>query len=56
MFANYKHKLGIGCILCKHMWYILTNDDEISEDFQKQWARDIVKEHNTIHEEEGYEE
>ncbi len=56
MFPHHKHKLGIGCIICKHLWFIFTNDDTISDEIQVQWIKDIMLEHDNIHEEEGYEE
>lgn len=51
MFPNYKYKLGIGCAICKHVWFILTNDEKVSEELQLQWVEDILLEHYKIHEE-----
>ncbi len=56
MFANYKHKLGVGCVICKHVWFILTNDDIISDEIQVYWVKDVMLEHDAIHEEKGYEQ
>ncbi len=49
MLANYKHKLGIGCALCKHVWFILTNDDDIPNDIQVKWVKDLLMEHYNVH-------
>ncbi len=54
MFPHHKHKLGVGCAVCNHIWFILTNDDEIDERIQIQWAQGIVAEHDAIHKEQGY--
>lgn len=54
MFPYYKHKFGVGCIVCKHIWFLLTNDDEISEELEVRWAKSVLYEHDKIHEEEGY--
>lgn len=54
MFPQYKHRLGIGCALCKHVWFILTDDDEVSEDLQLEWVKDVLLEHREIHKEQEH--
>ncbi len=56
MFSQYNIKLGIGCVHCNHVWYIVSNDEEIFQETQLQWAKDVILEHYKIHEEKGYEE
>lgn len=53
MFSQYKYRIAIGCIHCNHIWYILTNDEEVSEEIRLQWAKDVILEHLDIHDKEN---
>ena len=55
MFSQYNIKLGIGCVHCNHVWYIITNDEKISQEIQLQWAKDMLSEHYYLHKEEEHE-
>jgi len=54
MFPNYNHKFGVGCATCKHVWFLLTNDDKVSKELQVQWVKELLLDHYNIHKEKGY--
>jgi len=54
VFSQYKYRLGVGCIVCKHVWFLLSNDEKVSEEIQLRWAKDVLLEHYDIREEKNH--